>query len=321
MSTFFQGLNDIYGIGANAGGQQQAHQPLICFPGVVVDICMGANLGSGLYESERDIGKIRFRNLLSDTNAKESTLEGVAYPLDRSIARYPYPGEEVLLFKVVGENTVATVPTMVGLCFYTFVVSAMHNVTYNQNPFIGTDWQHVDVDNPKITYDTAKKRFDNKAVDINTVKDGNDKIKVYKQLKPQEGDFILQGRFGTSVRFGSTAVNGNTPWSSDNLGGVSGDGIIVLRADKDYVVDEKSMLVTENIDADDSSIYICTSQNIQLTLACSKRMRSWATVYDLPDIGTENAADVLSNQTDTSEVWQKVLDSSKPVNETFNNVD
>ena len=131
----------------------------------------------------------------------------------------------------------------------------------------------------------------------------------------------MQGRFGTSIRFGSTAANGDAPWSSGQLAGMSGDGIIVIRADKEYATDEKSMFASENIDADDSSIYVCTSQNIPITLACSKRMRSWATVYNLEDTGASNAAGTLSNQKDTSELWQKVIDSDKPVSETFNNVD
>ena len=319
MSTFFQGLNDLYSIGANNAGRQQGQQPYINFPGVVLDICLQSD--SSLYESERDIGKIKFRNLVTEYGIEEKLLTNEAYPLDRSIARYPYPGEEVLIFKAVGENTAMASPTMNGLYFYSFVVSAMHNITYNQNPFTGTDWQHVDPTNTATNYDTAKVRFDKKAVDINTVKDGAGKIKVYKQLRPQEGDFILQGRFGTSIRFGSTAANGDTPWSSGQLAGMSGDGIIVIRADKEYATDEKSMFASENIDADDSSIYVCTSQNIPITLACSKRMRSWATVYNLEDTGASNAAGTLSNQKDTSELWQKVIDSDKPVSETFNNVD
>jgi len=50
-----------------------------------------------------------------------------------------------------------------------------------------------------------------------------------KPLRKYEGDFVLEGRLGNSIRFGSTVLLNNqplTPWSS---GSTSGDPILLLR--------------------------------------------------------------------------------------------
>lgn len=319
MSTFFKGFGDLYKP-VRTGPIDNLQQQKV-FPGHVLEICLDES--SPLYESERDIGKIRFRDLVTEYNVEEASLVKVAYPLDRSIARYPFPGEEVVIYRAMGETRSASALALANVFFYSFVVSTHHNITYNQNPFIGTDVYSIDKTNPLPAYDTAKRRFEKKTIDINTVRDSSDKTKVYKQLRPQEGDFILQGRFGNSIRLGSTSTRSQNPasWSDEQSSGVSGDGIMVLRVDRDYSVEERSMLINEDVNQDDASVYLCSSQKIQLNLACTKKMKSWAARYGLPDVGSQEAAGIVSTSTDTSELWQKVIDSTKPVNESFKKLD
>lgn len=321
MSILFRGLGDNYGGQSNTGNDNASPPPLI-FPAHVLEICTGTD--SPLYETTRDIGKIRFRELASEgavINKPEKDIEAFAFPLDRSFIRYPYPGEQVLIFVALSEIRSPEGPIMQTGFFYSFVVSAFHNISYNQHPFLGVDVDHLDPDNPFITYDTAKTRFDKRSKDINSVKNGSNSIKVYKQLEPQEGDYIMQGRFGTSIRFSSTSpsANNQTPWNSNNPAGVSGDGIIVLRADRDSTTEEKSMLTNENVDVDDSSIYLCTSQKVEMTLACSKRLLSWRARYDLPDQGTDEAEGIVGTTKDTSQLWQKIVDSTEPIESSFEN--
>lgn len=318
MSTLFKGLGDNYGPRSIGGGGSQQTPPLV-FPAHVLEVCTGTD--SPLYETVRDIGKIKFRDLNYDVNIPENKVTSVAYPLDRSFIRYPYPGEQVMIFYAFSETLDPSSTVMQNAFFYSFVVSSFHNISYNQHPFLGVDINHLNPDNPFINYDNAKTRFDKKTNDINSVKDGSNKIKIYKQLEPQEGDYIIQGRFGTSVRMSSTtpSANNQTPWNSNNPSGVSGDGIIVLRADRDFTTEEKSMLTNENIDTDDSSIYMCTSQKVELTLACSKRLLSWRARYDLPDQGTSEAEGIVGTTKDTSQLWQKVVDTTQPIASSYQN--
>ena len=166
MSTLFKGLSDNYGP-QQAGGGGSQRQPSIVFPAHVLEVCTNAN--SPLYETARDIGKIRFRDLHYDNNLAEKNVGSLAYPLDRSFLRYPYPGEQVMIFFAYGEALDPNGTVMRNTFFYSFVVSAFHNISYNQHPFLGVDTQHIDPDNPFLSYDTAKGRFDKSANDINSV--------------------------------------------------------------------------------------------------------------------------------------------------------
>jgi len=308
--SFFKDLGGLYT--GHQTGRENSLQQLKTFPGHVMEVCMDSN--SPLYESTRDIGKIKFRDLVNEYNRSEDLVVKVAYPLDRSIARYPYPGEEVIIYRAFGETTSPLTRTMVNIYFYSFVVSALHNPSFNAHPFIGTDKYHIDKTNPFISYDTAKKRFDKRIKEIGSVKENGDKIKVYKQLKPYEGDFILQGRFGNSIRFGSTSQKEDNAWKQS---GLNGDGIMILRVDRDSTTNEKDMLVAEDINKDDTSMYFCTAQKVELELACSPALKTWIYNFDVPDKGSKEMEKLLNRDSDTSGLWQKAVETNKPVTEAY----
>jgi len=310
MSTFFQDISGLYK--GPQTGTTDGLQQLKVFPGHVLEICLDEN--SSLYESNRDIGKIRFRDLVREYNKEEKAAVKTAYPLDRSMARYPLPGEEVIIFRAFGETTSPNSTVLANIFFYSFVVSTLHNISYNANPFVGTDKYHIDKKNPFMSYDQAKKRLQSKIKNANAVVDVDNKPKVYKQLQPFEGDFILQGRFGTSIRHTATLPKADNPWKSS---GTAGDGLIILRADRDSTNKESDMLTLEDINVDDASIYMCTSQKIELDLACSKYMRSWAATYDIPAHGSAEAADTFQRSVDTSGLWQKAVETDKPADQAF----
>lgn len=323
-SNLFTGLGDLYR--ANTPTQNSSQRSFKTFAGHVIEICMTSD--GPLYESPRDIGKIKFRDLVTEYNRAESELTKFAYPLDRSIARYPFPGEEVIIYQAVGESDSTINTTLANIYFYSFVVSAMHNVSFNANPFFGTDAANIDPSTQLsnllnlvsnlVDPNSAKTRFDVKIADINLVKDGSNKLKVYKQLQPFEGDFILQGRFGNTIRFGSTSAKNETPWSSgSNKPGISGDAVMVLRVDRDYVTNEESMLAQENPDVDDASIYLCTSQRVLLTLGCSKELKTWKSRYNINDSNASGAGSNITKTRDTSELWQKAVESDQPISQTF----
>lgn len=310
MSTFSTGLGDLYK--PQLSGDVNKLQQYKVFPGHVLDVCLDEN--HSLFESIRDIGKIRFRDVVNEYSKAEDDCNKIAYPLDRSIQRYPYPGEEVIIYRAFGEVTAEQALVLSNIFFYTFVVSVHHNITYNQNPFIGTSNAYG---NPNDNYNVAKRRFEKKAIDLNSVRDGSNKTKIYKQLRPQEGDFIIQGRFGNSIRLGSTSARGTSNEWNDSNAGVAGDGIMILRVDRDNTIQEKSMLVSEAADNDDASIYMCTSQLIPLTLACTKEMKSWSARYGLKDNAADAAGGSLATNEDTSELYQKVIDTTKPIDQVY----
>ena len=307
-NTFFTGLADLYR--PQDPKRRGGDQPLRVFPGQVLDICLDPD--SNLFESTRDIGKILFRDLVTELSAVESSLNKVAYPLDRSISRYPLPGEEVLIYIAIGEPDSRVLQTMSNVYFYSIVVSTHNSVTYNSDPLIGTSVSKISPNNPLYTEKQAVQRFDNKLKSVESYKTGEDAI-IYKQLQPFEGDFILQGRFGNTIRFGSTSPKENNPWSK---AGIAGSSIMVLRVDRDQTIKESDMLTTEDIDADDASIYMCTSQNVELSLGCSKELKSWKARYAL-DSTAGAGTSTLARGEDTSELWQKVVDTTIPSKDSY----
>lgn len=81
-------------------------------------------------------------------------------------------------------------------------------------------------------------------------------------LQPFEGDYILESRSGSGLRFGSTSKDPNVSNFWSNVG-TEGDPITILT--NNYAFDPKSTLpYLENINKDGSSIILSSSQTIPL---------------------------------------------------------
>ena len=80
-------------------------------------------------------------------------------------------------------------------------------------------------------------------------------------LLPFEGDRILEGRWGNSMRLGSTVKNTPNTWSST---GENGDPITIIRNGQGNQTDEGWIPTIEDINNDDTSIYFTSTQKIPL---------------------------------------------------------
>jgi len=80
-------------------------------------------------------------------------------------------------------------------------------------------------------------------------------------LLPFEGDRILEGRWGNSIRFGSTVTGSANTWSST---GQNGDPITIIRNGQGNQTDEGWVPTVEDINNDDTSIYLTSTQKIPL---------------------------------------------------------
>jgi hypothetical protein len=82
-----------------------------------------------------------------------------------------------------------------------------------------------------------------------------------KNLQPFEGDIIYEGRWGQSIRFGSTVKDRKNDWSST---GNDGDPILIIRNGQ-YNDNKPAWIpIVENINQDSGSIYFGTTQKIPL---------------------------------------------------------
>tara|TARA_B100001094_G_scaffold226291_1_gene220683 strand:+ start:233 stop:1483 length:1251 start_codon:yes stop_codon:yes gene_type:complete len=88
-------------------------------------------------------------------------------------------------------------------------------------------------------------------------------IEKIRPLRPYEGDTIIEGRYGNSIRFGATTYNqleDINRWSNE---GEIGNPITIIRnGQKEEENKESFEHIVEDIDNDDSSIYLCSNQQI-----------------------------------------------------------
>ena len=95
---------------------------------------------------------------------------------------------------------------------------------------------------------------------------------------------ILEGRFGNSIRFGSTNISNeiSNPNGWSDLGN-TGDPITIIRNGQSSKLDDKGWLpTTENINEDASSIYLTSNQRIQNFKQASPYIDSWNAEYIRP---------------------------------------
>jgi hypothetical protein len=288
-------------------------------PAHVLEVCIDKD--SPLYENPADIGKIKYRdvgNLTPFRTKVEDEVIAVAWPMDRSMGRYPLPGEQVIIFEAFGDVLLPNATTLQRIAFYAFNVNTNHIITSNQTPFILSNSGNVS--KKPVSSVVASKRFVNKLKEPKEFRDGGD-VKIYPQVQPFEGDFILQGRFGNSIRLGSSAnkVEGKRdkgsealPWKSY---GNPGDPIMILRVNSEYVTDPEDMYVVEDPSKDEGSIYLCSTQNIELKLQIPKRMKTWEETYLVSPSSDKKEDQIKSTSKLYEEMYSKVVEMDKDVHQ------
>jgi len=127
------------------------------------------------------------------------------------------------------------------------------------------------------------RKIEDGGTDINLGQYFKEQLNI-KPLLPYEGDMILEGRFGNSIRFGSTNISDeiSNPNGWSDLGN-TGDPITIIRNGQSSNLDEKGWIpTTENINEDASSIYLTSNQRIQNFQQASPYMDSWNAEYIKP---------------------------------------
>lgn len=110
-------------------------------------------------------------------------------------------------------------------------------------------------------------------------------LKKVQNIQPYEGDEIIEGRLGQSIRMGSTVQGDITIYSTPPTwqGGQKGDPIMVFRVKKPKIprpparpkspiepYTSTNLYTVETLATDDSSIYMTTSQMLPTVLPAAK---------------------------------------------------
>lgn len=121
-------------------------------------------------------------------------------------------------------------------------------------------------------------------------------------LLPFEGDILYEGRWGNSIRFGST-VKSKNPWSES---GTNGDPILILRNGQDpNSSDFGAEPIVENIKKDLSSIYLTSTQQLTNFSLANENFISYTkppktpASYNNPQIALNSSRIILNANSDS----------------------
>jgi len=232
--------------------------------GRVKKIILGENILDGKpnpnYNSDKSMGAVYFESLYSNKSGVggESAYSKPAYPMFSFIRQYPNVGEIVLIFPGPSSdlNDGKDKQDLWYLPSFAIWNSVNHNVFPDMSEY--ADFLNSQLSSPNNS---------NKSKDYPDIPQGYTFIERsnIKSLRPFEGDTILQGRWGQSIRFGST-VKGLKSINNWSQTGVNGDPItMIVNSQKSLTSNEELSPVTvEDINRDGSSIYLTSGQKIPM---------------------------------------------------------
>jgi hypothetical protein len=182
-------------------------------------------------------------------------------PLNPNIKNFPLINETVYVIDglgIQGANGTFSVPNR----YYITTLGIWNHPHHNAYPFNilpppsqDKSYEQTEVGSPNQVSDQP--------TEIYLGKTFKERANIHPLL-PFEGDIIYEGRWGNSIRLGSTVQNTANNWSST---GTDGDPIIIIRNGQGTQNDEGWIPVVENIDIDDTSIYLTSTQQIPLKAA------------------------------------------------------
>lgn len=276
--------------GSKSGGNSNIQQALTQIQGAkeigrVTDIILNQNYPDiEKYGGLNGIGTIFF-----ELNNVQNPGRGIAKPFYPQLSAYPLVNELVLLFRLPNNNIGRN--TSEESYYYINMVSLWNHPHHNAypNPITSTtlpdsqqkDYQQTEAGSVRRVTDESTE------IDLNSPINPSQATFIERTnihpLLPFAGDIMYQGRWGNSLRFGSTAkptdINALNDWSEV---GENGDPITIIRnGQPSESSDEGWVPITENINDDLSSIYQTSTQKVPIQVA-SENYSSYVTPPEIP---------------------------------------
>lgn len=181
--------------------------------------------------------------------------------------RIPFIGEHVLVMQAPVHDKSASSIVSSGF-MYISPYNATDDLVLHQFPKLWDRSNHYESKSPTV-------KSDRKEIGYNYIK--SSELKQVYNLQPFEGDDIWEGRFGQSIRFGTSIEKDTSIYDKKPTwkGKSNGDPLMILRLFKpkssttrieDILKISKNFFnkyAIEDIDEDESSIYMTTTQKLQ----------------------------------------------------------
>jgi len=209
------------------------------------------------------LGVIQYKTL-----DKRVQINGFAKPIDSNTKKYPLINE--LVYIIVAPNTdLGNNPYSIN-AYYISTINLWNHPHHNGYPINPNELPpEQSKDYTQTTAGNVRriggKDKENQSTEIFLGKTFKERANIHPLL-PFEGDTIFEGRWGNSIRLGSTVKTTPNNWSSK---GNDGDPITVIRNGQGTQTEEGWIPIVENINNDNSSIYLTSTQNIPLEVAAA----------------------------------------------------
>ena len=222
------------------------------------------------YGGWNGIGTINFEQI--NTPEGKDITKPIAKPFFPQFKSFPLVNEIVLLFSLPDSNM--GIQDTSKIYYYLNAVSIWNHPHHNAYPNI---FDGVDDEEQKNDYQSIEggsvRRVDDESTEINLQGDNPtggtfiERTNIHPIL-PFVGDNIFEGRFGNSIRLGSTTKSKGLYKNNWSESGEEGNPITIVRNGQPADAgDEGWIPIVDNINKDLSSIYLTSNQLIPIKVA------------------------------------------------------
>lgn len=181
--------------------------------------------------------------------------------------------------------------------YYVNVINIWNHPHHNALPKVNNtdsklpnDYSNIATGNTQLQKDSSTK------LNLgNTFKERND----INSLQPFEGDYILEGRWGHSIRFGSTVKSSKSEWS---INGKDGSPILIIKNGQKVNTNEGWIPQLEEVNGDDSLAYFTSDQSIPIEVASTNLKTFNLTLSKLSEDQKSNIKTPSTNITTAGEI-------------------
>ena len=226
------------------------------------------------------IGSLFFSKLNNPNPSKNFTTDNFAKPLFPNNKIFPLENEIVYILPLPNSDIQGDVNDV---SFYYFQpVNIWNSVHHNAipDPINGNSLPPSQQQDYEQTEAGAVRRVTDGGSEIDLGNTFVEKLDI-KNLQPFEGDIFYEGRWGQSLRFGSTVNDSpiSNPWSRT---GNNGDPLTILRNSQYNDGKDAWIPQVEDINKQGSSVYMTSTQAIPIEVS-SKSYSSYKTAPTSPD--------------------------------------
>ena len=232
------------GLLATSGGTESARAiPNQFYEAIVVDVVLDHHHPQYAKKDGYNVGAIKIR-IFSVHNSRSDELLDWADPIESTILEMPLIGELVIVHKILGNF------------FYTRKVFLAHRIQENGMLQLNNALNNRG-DRLKSKIATTKQEI---TADKHKFGEYFKPDSRVRPLKHFEGDLLIQGRMGQSIRFGSSQMELASPGMAPNIILRTGQGKDIEKTDatKDSIFG----LILEDVNKDASSIWMTADQNV-----------------------------------------------------------